>query len=202
LGFELLLRKQFAQAQIVDKGTQYNNVKKNIERILKYIDKEEIKKSEQIIAIRTELIVRWRLQRVSGPIGWEELKNDLQYILDFPKYRDDPIKSFYLAMAFFHLGHFEQSNAIFANLRRMQAFGLMPKEVRGIATGPEGYPKRYQCTISRDHGRSYADIPELITDIPVAGGSREIVTHTYIGFSLNGPLALFDKPDDSLMLLA
>lgn len=202
LGFELVLRKQFSQAQISDKGSSYNRLKERITTILDYIDQKGKAASVEIIAIRTDLIVRWRLQKSRGSIGWEEFKNDLKYILDDPRYRDSPIKSFYLAVALFHLGDIEQANAIFANLRRMQALGLTPKEVRCFSLGPEGHPKRYQCTINRSRGRSYASIPELDTDIPVAGSNREIVTHTYVGFSLNGPVALFNKPDENKMLLA
>lgn len=202
LGFELILRKLFSQAQISDKGSSYNNVKNKIEEILKYIDKKNKTPSVDIIAIRTDLIVRWRLQKVRGKINWDEFKDDLLFIINDAKYRDSPIKSFYLAVALFQLGDIEQANAIFSKLRRMQAFGFTPKEIRCFIVGPEGHPKRYQCTINRSHGRSYAEIPELNHDIPVAGSNREIVTHTYVGFSLNGPLAWFNKPDENQMLLA
>ena len=202
MGFELLLRKQFVQAQIDDKGGKYNNVKINIEKILEYVDGKNTRPCVEIIAIRTDLTVRWRLQKARGNIDWNEFKEDLQFILEYPKYRDDPIKNFYLAVALFHLGYVEQANAIFSNLRRLQALGLMPREVRSFMIGPEGFPKRYQCTIERRHERSYAEIPELNLDIPVAGSNREIVTHTYVGFSLNGPIAIFNKPDDNQVLLA
>lgn len=202
LGFELLLRRQFVKAQIEDKGSKYNKVRNSIENVLDHINNNGEKPSVEIISIRTDLIVRWRLQQPRGPINWEEFKDDLQLILESPKYRDSPIKNFYLAVALFHLGNIEQANAIFSNIRRLQAHGLTPREVRGYIVGPEGYPKRFQCHIERRHERSYAEISELNIDIPVQGSNREIVTHTYIGFSLNGPVAIFNKPDDMQVLLA
>ena len=202
LGFELLLRRQFADAQISDKGTKYNNLSNNISRIITYIVGAGKVPSIDIFTIKVDLTIRWRLQRPRGSIDWDAFRNDLSYVLDSVKYRNDPIKSFYSGLAEFHLGNIEQSNAIFSNLRRMQAYGLFPHELRAFALGPEGFPKRYQCSINREHGRNYADIPELDIDIPVAGASREIVSHTYIGFSLNGSTAIFDKPEELQMILA
>lgn len=202
LGFELILRKKFAEAQISDKGSKYNNLKEQIEGILAYIDESHAIPSVEIYAIKVDLMVRWRLQKARGSIDWQELAEDLKRVLESLKYRDNPIKNFYFAVALFHLGEIEQSNAIFSNLRRMRASGLMPKTFRNFFVGPEGHAKRFQCSITRRHGRSYADISELSIEIPVSGSSRETVTHTYIGFSLNGSSAVYDKPDYDRALLA
>lgn len=202
VGFELLLRKKFSNAQIVDKGKAYNSVRESIEQVLAHISKTVEKPSVEIFSIRADLVIRWKLQRQRGAIDWEQFRDDLQLILENAIYRDDPIRTFYYAVALFHLGQIEQSNAEFANLRRMQAIGLTPKAIRFYAVGAEGTPKRFQCSISRSHGRSYAEIMELNQDIPVLGSNREIVNHTYIGFCLNGPLAIYDRPDDQRMLLA
>ena len=203
IGFELLLRKALSVAQISDKGTSYNKVKNSIDEYIAYIKEKDVMPSVEIYAIRIDLIVRWRLQRARGPIDWEGFKEDLDVVLADSKYRDNPIKNYYLAVAFYHLAEIEQANVIFSFLRRLHAIGLMPKDVRCYYLGPEGFPKRFQCEIDRSHGRSYAQISDLNADIIVAGSSsRKIVSHAYIGFSLNGPLAFYDKPNDNYMLLA
>lgn len=201
LGFELLLRKGLSNAQIVDKGSAYNSVKNKIEEVLDCIGNTLEAPSIEILAIRVDLIIRWRLQKPRGPIDWELFRNDLQQTLDNPTYRDDPIKRFYYAVALFHLGSIEQSNAEFGNLRRMQAFGLIPTMTRFFAVGTEGNPKRYQCTSSGGHGRNYAVITELNLDIPLAGSHRSNINHTYIGFCLNGSIAIYDKPDNHVSLI-
>ncbi len=201
LGFELLLRKNLSNAQIADKGSAYNSVKNKIEEVLAIIDKTFEAPSIEILAIRIDLIIRWRLQKPSGPIDWDLFRNDLQQALDNPIYRDDPIKRFYYAVALFHLGKIEQSNAEFRNLRRMRAIGLVPKMIRFFAVGTEGNPKRYQCTTSGSHGRYYAGITELNFDIPLASSHRSNINHTYIGFCLNGSIAIYDKPDNYVSLI-
>lgn len=200
-GFELLLRKKLAAAEFVDKGSAYNSVRENFSTIITFIENSGESVSVDLLVIRVDLMIRWRLQRPSGSIDWIKMQQDIETVLQAPKYRDNPILYFYHAVALFHLGKIEQSNAIFAILRRMQAFGFMPNEIRCYALGPEGHHKRYQCNITRKHGRSYAEIPEIGADVPVAVGNRIHANHTYIGFTLNGPLAVYDRPDyhDSLI---
>ena len=202
VGFELLLRKQFSNAQLSDKGTAYNNVKEHIEKVLRHIGKTLEIPSVELLAIRADLLVRWRLQKPRGPVNWELLRDDLQVVVADAVYRDNPLKTFYLAVALYHLGSIEQATAIFANLRRMQAVGLSPKDVRCYFVGAEGYAKRFQCNINSRHERSYAEISELQTDVQVAGYKKQAVNHVYIGFCLNGPVALYDKPDDQDLLMA
>tara|TARA_R110002073_G_scaffold77283_5_gene187214 strand:- start:1087 stop:4365 length:3279 start_codon:yes stop_codon:yes gene_type:complete len=202
LGFELLLRKHFSIAQMLDKGRNYNAVKEKIESVIETIENKLESPSTEIIAIRTDLVVRWRLQSPKGGVDWDGFENDLKIVLADAKYRDDPMKNFYHAVAIFHLGKIEQSNAIFMNLRRINATGLMPKLIRCFAVGPEGYAKRYQCNINSRHERTYAEVPELSTDILVAGTGNKTANHIYIAFTLNGPLAFFDKPDAQHAILA
>ena len=96
--------------------------------------------------------------------------------------------------------------AYFANLRRLQAFALMPKEIRCYFLSKEGSPKRFQCTIARQGQRWYAEMSELNVDVPIfktpEEGGPGTTTHAYLGFALNGPVAVFRRPMEKSMLLA
>ena len=201
-GFELICRKKLLDAQMTDKGHAYNNVKKTIDKYIELIQSAGGKPSSEILATKIDLVVRWRLQRPKGPVDWDILITDLQLLFEDTRYRDDPIKNFYYAVALYHTREVELANGVFANLRRMQAHGLTPKEIRCFFIGDQGYAKQFQCRVISSHGRMYAEVMDLETDIPVAASRGAMAQHTYIGFSLNGPIGIYQKPDDKEMLLA
>lgn len=202
IGFELICRKKLFHAQNTDKGSAYNQVKKIIEKYTEIIIEGGGTPSSELLATKIDLIIRWRLQRPKGPVDWEIFIEDLQALFEDLRYRDDPIKNFYFAVALYHMGEIEKANGVFSNLRRMNAFGLTPAEVRCFYINEQGFPKRLQCNISESHGRVYAEIMELETDVLVLGPRGRMIQHTYIGFSINGPVGIYQKPDENQMLLA
>ena len=199
IGFEVAARKMLAEAIEVNKGTAYNVVNKYIDECLCLISSENKSPSENLITVKIDLIVRWRIQRTGGPIDWDKFRNDLEFVLKSPVHRDIIIKNFYLAVALFQCGDATNSRATFAQIRRSKPFSLMPNNIRCYYLGPQGSPKRFQCMIQKQHDRFYATILELDIDILVKTLSRDIsagsTSHAYIGFTLNGPIAVFDRPD-------
>lgn len=155
--------------------------------------------------MRVDLIIRWRIQRSAGAIEWRSFRQDLQAVLRSGSYADDVVKQFYFAVAQFHTGDITDANATFSGLRRLSLPALSPHAIRSYFIGPEGSPKRFQGTVERHHQNYYVLIPELNLSVParvqsIEGGPGATV-HPYIGFSLNGPVAVFDKPGERDSLL-
>ncbi|MCU7870796.1 MAG: ATP-binding protein [Candidatus Thiodiazotropha sp. (ex Lucinoma borealis)] len=205
IGFEVAAQKMLADAIEVNKGSAYNGVKEYIDECVHLISSKEGSPSENLVSIQIDLIVRWRIQRTGGAIDWAKFRDDLEFVLKSTMHRDNIIKRFYLAVAMFQCGDVANSRAIFANIRRLKPFSLMPNNTRCYYLGPQGSPKRFQCMIQKQHDRYYATITELNTDVPVRTTSREVragsTIHTYVAFTLNGPIAIFDRPDASDLLM-
>ncbi len=205
IGFEVAARKMLAEAIEVNKGTAYNTVKEYIDECAGLISSKNGSPSANLVSVQIDLIVRWRIQRTGGAIDWAQFLEDLEFVLKSPSHRDNVIKNFYLAVALFQCGDFTNSRATFSNIRRLKPFSLMPNNIRCYFLGPQGSPKRFQCMIQKQHDRFYATVTELGTDVLVKLPSREIsagsTTHTYVAFTLNGPIAVFDRPIDRDLLL-
>lgn len=151
-------------------------------------------------------MIRWRVQRSGSAVDWVQFRDDLREILASPRYRDDVIKLFYSAVAQYHCGEITDANASFANLRRMQLSAITPREIRCYYLGVEGRPKQFQGITKRQNAMWYIEIGELGVSVPARAPTQEggpgSTAHAYIGFSLNGPLAVFVKPGEGDTLLA
>ena len=205
-GFEVLARKLLSEAIQTDKGRSYNQVNNYLNDCFTKIDDAGAKRNPDLTMVRIDLIIRWRIQRTGGQINWATFRSDLEEILEVNQYRESVEKIFYYAVALYHCGDSTKGSAYFANLRRLQAHALMPREIRCYFLGKEGSPKRFQCTIARQGQRWYAEISELSIDVPIIRtpdeGGPGTTSHTYLGFALNGPVAVFRRPLEKGMLLA
>lgn len=206
IGFEVLARKLLSEAIKTNKGRSYNQVNQYLDNCFDKIDAIGAKRNPDLIMVRIDLIIRWRIQRTGGSINWLKFRSDLEEILEVNQYRESVEKIFYYAVSLYHCGDSTKGAAQFANLRRLHAYALMPKEIRCYYLGKEGNPKRFQCTIARQGQRWYAEISELSIDVPIFKtpdeGGPGTTSHAYLGFALNGPVAVFHRPLDKDTLLA
>lgn len=198
VGLEVAARRQFLHASGIDKGKAYNEAHNAINRYFEQVTDAGRAPSVGMHAARADLIIRWRLQRTSGQTNWQQLKDDLEAVLAAPRHREDIIKSFYLAVAEHHLDDIANSNTIFARLRRETKPRMMPHEIRAFYCSREGFPKRVQGEVVRRHGKSYAVFSELGTEVLVSrtveSQTPGTTEHFYIGFALNGPVAVLERP--------
>lgn len=204
-GYAALVRRAVASASVRNKGTDYNAAFQLIANITSEIDKANEQIGLDIIASRVDLIVRWRLQRTGGPVDWKLLKEDLDKLLSQLVYQDSLIKNFLSAVVYFHLEDISRSTAKFANLRRIAIARHAQRTIRAYYLNKEGQPRRVQFTLVHRAGRFYLESPHIGIDIPInqmPGSLRPgDTTHAYIGFSLLGPTAVFERPAESHLLL-
>ena len=205
-GFEVMARKLLAEAIITDKGRAYNRVKEYLDACFEKVESADSKRDPNLTAVRIDLVIRWRIQRSGGEIDWPAFRSDLEEVLATSQYRENVEKIFYYAVALYHCNEAATGAATFANLRRLRAYALMPREIRCYFLGKEGSPRRFQCTIARQGQRWYAEVAEIRVDVPILRPPEEggpgATAHAYLAFSLNGPVAVFERPEDKSMLLA
>ncbi|MES9973844.1 MAG: hypothetical protein ABW094_06240, partial [Candidatus Thiodiazotropha sp.] len=205
IGYIALIRRAVAYSSDRNKGTDYNNTFQIIERVIKSIENHDQVVDIQIMAARVDLIVRWRLQRTGGPVDWKLLKHDLDILLNHPTYKESIVINFLSAVACFHLENTTLSIAKFATLRRLQLARHTQRAIRAYYLNKEGQPLRVQFTLVRRGGRQYLESTDLGIDIPVNQIPRTLrpgdTTHAYIGFSLLGQTAAFERPTNDRMLL-
>ncbi|MFT3807106.1 hypothetical protein [Arenimonas sp.] len=197
LGFEVAARKLFAEATQSGKGRDFNEVRESLERAHQQIQNKGLTPSVELIALRADLMIRWRVHRTGTPPDWQALKNDLRAVMSSPRYRDDVLKKFYFAVALFQCGETTESTAVFSALRRLQLSTLMPQDVRCFYLNPEGRPKQFQATPSSLHSRQWVQIPEFDLSLPARSmysTSPNSTMHVFVGFTLNGPVAISHRP--------
>ena len=122
---------------------------------------------------------------------------NLEKVLAFSAFKGDMIKTFYLAVALFHVGNIASANAYFTTLKRTSFLGIDKGLLRCWFIGKEGSLKRLQCNVKKQGVRYYTEFPELRTDcsfnkLPSGAGVGSI-NHAYLGFSFLGPVPIFDK---------
>ena len=199
IGFEVVGRKLLYDASEKNRGRSYLKVKEYLDECFTICEECGVEPKERMIAVRVDLYIRWQIQRTSGQINWELIRNDLQRLLQSPWFRNDPIKMFYCAVSLYHTEQLPEANALFAMLRSSASIPMLRGSIRAYFLGKEGSPKRYQGSVRQAHGRLYLEIGELGTDLPIheagnalhSGASR----HCYVGFSLSGPFAVLRRPE-------
>jgi hypothetical protein len=98
-----------------------------------------------IVALKVDLIVRWRLQRTRGPVEWEPFRDDLERVLSSTKYRDDFIKMYYYGLALFQCGDYTKGNVIFEKMRsQIRPNREVSRGLRNYLVGKEGFPRRFK----------------------------------------------------------
>ena len=199
IGFEVVARKLLYDASESNRGRSYLRVKEYLDECLELCKEKGIEPKERMIAVRVDLYVRWQIQRTSGQVDWELIRDDLRSILQSPWFRNDPIKMFYCAVALYHTDQLPEAHALFGMLRSTAGVPVLKNSIRAYFLGKEGSPKRYQGLVRQSHGRYYIEIGELGTDLPIYDGSSGLhggaSKHCYVGFSFNGPCAILRPPD-------
>jgi hypothetical protein len=109
------------------------------------------KMTPEFVALRIDLVVRWRLQKPRGAVDWSALKEDLKQVLDTTRYREDHVKLYYYGIALWHLREIAQARSVFAKIRTMHASSDVRRSVRNYLVGPEGLPLRVQGVLQVGH---------------------------------------------------
>jgi hypothetical protein len=208
LGFEVAARRMLAEANQSGKGRDYNKINEYLDECVALIERKDACPSVDLIAIRIDLIIRWRIQRKQD-VNWAAFRFDLETILKFSNHRDSVMKQFYYAVALFHCGEITEANARFATLRRLQLpfVAMAPREVRCYYLNAGGSVRRFQGVLERGNGGTwYLRIMDIDQTIqcrqPGDVGGHGSTVHAYIGFALNGPIGVFIKPTDTEGILA
>lgn len=203
LGFVVVARQRLAQAAKTNTGSHYNEVAEYIGTCIDTIRARKAEVVPELLAVRVDLMVRWRLQRVRGAVDWTQFCTDLESVLGAPKYRDDSLRRFYYAVALYQRGRITEAHATFAGLRRANNVPF-PQAIRCYYVGREGHPKRLQGIMQRSYGRAYVSIAELSDDV-IAQGSLETgpggTLHVYVGFAVSGPVAVTQSPGPDDLLI-
>lgn len=202
-GFEVCARRLLVEASQTSKGKDFNEVNDYLNQCMTAIEDCRMEPTPELLIVRVDLYVRWRVQRFSS-VDWEVLRDDLADVLQSGRYRDDVIKTFYYAVALFHCGEITEANALFATLRRWQPATFGARETRCYFLDDSGNPQRFQGTYKKEHQQWYFDVPELNVSVPARGTptvGAGAITHAYLGFALNGLLALDHRPDKSDYIL-
>lgn len=198
VGFEAAARRIIDDAVISGKGSDFNQVRIYLDEVRGVIAQAGKEISPEMHAVFADLEIHWRIDRVAGAVKWRELLGHLEAVLSVHRYRDEPLRQFYRAVALFQSGSYTDANAIFAQLRRQALSSMLPAEPRCAYRGSEGSPRRFQGTLEHKHGQYYLFIQELgvsvLSQQPDRGG-HGTTTHAYVVFSLNGPLAVYFRPD-------
>ncbi|KLN57517.1 ATP-binding protein [Variovorax paradoxus] len=201
-GFELAARRMVVEATDSGKGRDYNEANEYLNECMNVIDEAELQPTSDLLSIRIDLMIRWRLHRFKE-VNWDAFRDDLLDVLSDSKYSDDVLKRFYLAVTYFHLNQTSEANATFAQLRRGNATNHRPNDIRAFFQDVHGNPRRFQGSVRYVNNRAMVSITELQVDAPLragSGGSGGVI-HVYVGFSFNGLVAVPEAPHaDDLVL--
>ncbi|MET0076393.1 MAG: hypothetical protein ABW130_19265 [Candidatus Thiodiazotropha lotti] len=199
-GFRVCFQFLFAQASESEKGKDYNKAFQYIQNVIKRVEADTQSVPIELLGDRADVDVRWRLHGMKTGIDWTRLRSDLKAMLESPYYSEDVMRQFYYAVASYHCGDRSEANAVFAGIRRKNLdYSAKPWILRCAYLGKNGAPKRFQGNVKGGYGSEYVVINELEDSIRVSRdypvGSVGSTVHVYIGFSLKGPLAMKDRPD-------
>lgn len=199
VGFEAASRRLVDDAVNSDKGTAFNLARLYLDEVEQVLLAAGKVATPELRCVRADLEIQWRLQRVAGAIKWQQLLDDLEVVLGAPRFKDDPIRHFYRAVCLFQIGRYGDANAIFSTLRRQALNAMLPAEARCAYRGSEGMARRFQGVLEQRHGNYYLFIQELGVSVlsrrPERDGGPGATIHGYVVFSLNGPLAVYYRPE-------
>ncbi|PXX46975.1 ATP-binding protein [Undibacterium pigrum] len=192
-GFALAARRQLVEASQTGKGKDYNELNSYLRECFALIELGGSKPTTEFLSIRVDLVVRWKIQGFKE-VDWDVFCDDLLEVLLDPKFENDVLKRFYLAVAYFHLNNTTEANATFAQLRRENSTNHKPNSIRAIFQDKNGNPRRFQCNARLVGNRAMASVPELQIDAPLKTNASGVI-HVFIGFSFNGPVAVLETPE-------
>jgi hypothetical protein len=102
------------------------------------------------------------------------------------------------------MGDITEANALFAALRRWQPTAFGAREVRCFYLNDNGDARRFQGTFRKEYDNWYFEVPELNVSVLSRGAPSQgagAIAHAYLGFSLNGPSAIQNRPEKEDYLL-
>ncbi|CAD9227679.1 conserved hypothetical protein [Burkholderia cenocepacia] len=195
-GFELAARRLLVEANQSAKGKDYNDLNLYLTQCMTTIEKAGEKPTAELQSVRVDLIVRWKIHGFKSN-DWQSFGDDIVDLLKEPRFSDDVLKRFYLAVAYFHLNQIGEANASFAQLRRENATNHRPNDIRAFFQDQNGNPRRFQGNARYVGNRAMVSIPELQVDAPLRATRNSALgtIHVYIGFSFNGLVAVQDTPE-------
>jgi hypothetical protein len=203
VGMEICARRLLAEATQTSKGRDFNKVNDYLNDCITLIENQELLPTNDLLIVRIDLYIRWLIQKFAA-VPWKEFREDLEDVVQDPRYRDDVIKNFYLAVAHFHMGDITEANALFAALRRWQPTAFGAREVRCFYLNDNGDARRFQGTFRKEYDNWYFEVPELNVSVLSRGAPSQgagAIAHAYLGFSLNGPSAIQNRPEKEDYLL-
>ena len=205
-GFEVVGRKLLVAATKTNKGTDFKTVNDYLDEACRTIVDAGQQPSVDLMALRVDLMVRWRLQQTRGEIDWVQLRDWLEAVVGSQKYREDYLRLYYYGVALFHCGDYSKANAVFENMRtRIRPNERVRRSVRNYLVGKEGFARRLQGTLKEAHGRLYIFSSDLGVDIYVGRKEVEVqpnaVVHFYVAFTMDGPRAVFEPPEKADLII-
>ena len=201
-GFVLVARRMLIDSR---RGRDFNKVRVYLDECSSIIEENAMERDRELIEINVDLLVRWKLQKQTNKIDWQLFKEDVSRLIHSNQYDDDPLRSFYLAVACAHTGDIVKAINIFQGLRNLRLKNYSPWVVRCYYTDENGNPRSFQGTSQISGERCFISIPELGTDVLMGKHSQyqghSTTVHVYVGFTFNGLIAYDELPKESALRL-
>lgn len=202
-GFALMARRLLLKAEKSNRGKDYNKTENLLRDLSKKISEAGHELDRQILQVRVDLNVRWWFHKVPCLLYWEGFLEDLEKLMELETRSGgvvEPLNKFYFATGLAQTGMIEDANRMFASLRQDRIQAYFPNKIRTFLINREGIPSSFQGELHTVGNRHYFTVPSLSTDIPVLTKPSSLrsgrTENCYIGLSMNGFTAYFDRPYD------
>jgi hypothetical protein len=194
-GLALVARILIGRARDREKGALYKKAQDFINLAINRIQGTSLTPVPEIYLCRAELILNWRVFPQKGDISWPQVRDDLIQAQKSPRVSRDPLWTYFLAVAHYHLQDFPQAEGLFATLKSLQLSRIIKAPYRCFLLAQDGTPKTFQGTIKTGAGANrYIDSSELGADILVHrddfSQQDEATVHFRVAFSMRGPKAV------------
>lgn len=195
LGFALVGRRMLLTAVEANKGAAFKKVLTYIENVVEQIGRDGQEPCIELVILRAELFIKWRVLRVAGRVEWVDLRSDLDKVVQNHRFSRDPLWLFYSAVAHYHLNEYTQAEALFGQLRAMHLPRISRSSHRCVFLDLNGNPEYLQGELQPGPDRRrYILFPRLSTVVMVKGSEFSqpdgTTVHAYIVFTMEGPLAV------------
>jgi hypothetical protein len=192
-GFVLVARKLLAVAQ--EKNKKFDVAYSYCARVMERIAAAGASPSIPLYAVTAQIFYLWRVRRQTysgtGTIDWDVLRDLCHPVVSSSPLKQDPLFKQIYALSLAHLGRWQESNALYAQLRQI---GIPPHVLwipRDFLLNEMGGVRTVQGVIRNGNNRDYFYAEDLSTDFyldrkgrwPRAGE----IAHGAIQFSFGGP---------------
>jgi hypothetical protein len=193
-GLAFVARVLLTKATDTKKGHSFKKVEEYLCDCFKLVADDGKLPCEELVLCRIELVANWQLNQNKGPICWERFEGDLLQIVRTPHFAPDVIWTFYLAVAEYNQGKFNEAEGRFQWLRNRNLPSQNRHRIRCFYLGDKSTPKIFEGKVTRGSHVRFIYSGELGTDVRVDRDEFEErpdeVKHFKIGFSFYGPLAV------------